>query len=209
MPDLSASQQALLEFLRDYIEAHRYPPSYREMAAALGFRSTNGVAYQLRCLESKGYLERDTRGAPARAIRLTELAQPPSSPEGVVQVPILGQVAAGSPALAEELHGESLLIDASLCPDQGVFGLRVKGDSMVDDGIFEGDLVIVRQRPQAADGNVVVAVVDGEATVKTFRRRAGIVWLEPANSSMEPIRVPPESDARIAGVVVGVYRQLG
>lgn len=208
MSDLTASQRALLDFLRTYIGQHGYPPSYREMAAALEFRSTNGVAYQLRCLEEKGYLQRDSQGAQARAIRLSSRGAPPAI-EGVVQVPLVGQVAAGAPTSAEQMDGETLLLDASLCPSRGVFALRVTGDSMVEAGIFEGDLVFVQRRSQVDDGDIVVAVIDGEATVKTFRRRRGAIFLEPANRRLKPIPVPATCESSVAGVVVGVYRQLG
>jgi repressor LexA len=207
MPDLSASQEALLAFLRRYIAEHGYPPSYREMAAALDFRSINGIAYQLRCLEEKGYLERAANGAPARAIRLRGPAGATGS-AGTVQVPVLGQVAAGQPSAAEALPDEVLRLDAALCPGRDVFALRVSGDSMVEAGIFEGDLVFVQRRAQVTDGDVVVALLDGETTVKTFRRRKGAVWLEPANRRLKPILVPREAESSIAGVVVGVYRRL-
>ncbi len=215
---LSANQRALLRFLRSYIQEQGYPPSYREMAAALGFKSTNGVAYQLRCLEVKGYLERDSRGAPARALRLTARAGSGSDAQARAQtdenealrVPLLGQVAAGFPAAAEELPDESILIDRGLCSASGggIFALRVSGDSMVEDGILDGDLVFVRHQDQAHEGETVVAIVDGEATVKRFRRRADGVWLVPANRQMRPIAVSPDSSIIIAGVVVGVYRKL-
>ncbi len=201
MAELSASQDALLEFLRSFIDEQGYPPSYREMAAALGFSSTNGVAYQLRCLEEKGYLERETRGAPARAIRLTPKAQPLTAGE-VVQVPMLGQVAAGLP-------DETLRIDGALIPSGDVFALRVRGDSMIEAGIFEDDIVFVQRRGHARDGEVVVAIVDGETTVKTFRRRGGMVVLEPANARLSPITIAPTAQLDLAGVVVGLYRQLG
>ncbi len=208
MAELSGSQQALLDFLRSYIDEQGYPPSYREMAAALGFRSTNGVAYQLRCLEDKGYLERDAKGAPARAIRLTAKAPAPSGGE-VVSVPVLGQVAAGLPAMADAMPDETLRLDSALCPGHQVFALRVRGDSMVDAGIYEDDLVFVQRRSTARDGEVVVAVVDGETTVKTFRRRGDMVVLEPANPRLQPIVVSSSAQLELAGVVVGLYRQIG
>jgi repressor LexA len=208
MAELSASQDALLEFLRSFIDEQGYPPSYREMAAALGFSSTNGVAYQLRCLEEKGYLERETRGAPARAIRLTPKAQPLTAGE-VVQVPMLGQVAAGLPAVADAMPDETLRIDGALIPSGDVFALRVRGDSMIEAGIFEDDIVFVQRRGHARDGEVVVAIVDGETTVKTFRRRGGMVVLEPANARLSPITIAPTAQLDLAGVVVGLYRQLG
>jgi repressor LexA len=208
MSELSGSQHALLDFLRSYIDEQGYPPSYREMAAALGFRSTNGVAYQLRCLEEKGYLERETRGAPARAIRLTAKAEPLMGGE-VIQVPVLGQVAAGLPAMADAMHDETLRLDSALCPPGDVFALRVRGDSMIEAGIFEDDIVFVLRRAQARDGEVVVAIVDGETTVKTFRRQGDLVVLEPANAMMSPIRIAQNAQLELAGVVVGLYRQLG
>jgi repressor LexA len=211
MPQLSDSQQALLDFLLRYIDEQGFPPSYREMAAALGFKSTNGVAYQLRCLEDKGYLERKASGAPARALRLTAKALPPPVPaaDDLIRVPVLGQVAAGLPALAEAMPDEVLNLDAALCPGGEVFALRVRGDSMVDAGIYEDDLVFVQRRSEARDGDVVVAVVDGEATVKTLRRHGAVVVLEPANAHMEPIRIAPTQQLQLAGVVVGLFRQIG
>lgn len=205
MAELSGSQQALLDFLRSYIEQHAYPPSYREMAAALGFRSTNGVAYQLRCLEEKGFLVRDGHGAPARAIRLTQKATPQAE---TVQVPVLGQVAAGVPALADAMPDEMLQLDRALFPGGELFALRVRGDSMVEAGIYEDDLVFVQRRATARDGEVVVAMVDGEATVKTFRRHRGMVVLEPANARLQPIHIASTDHLELAGVVVGLYRQM-
>jgi len=208
MPALTASQQALLDFLRSYIGQHGYPPSYREMAAALDFRSTNGVAYQLRCLEEKGFLERGAAGAQARALRLTERAAATRA-AGAVAVPLLGQVAAGTPVLAEQVPGEAIALDASLCPTRGVFALRVSGESMIEAGIFEGDLVFVQPRSRVEDGDIVVAVLDGEATVKTYRQRRGAVFLEPANRRLKPIPVPPDAGSWLAGVVVGMFRRVG
>jgi repressor LexA len=208
MPELTASQQALLDFLRSYIGQHGYPPSYREMAAALEFRSTNGVAYQLRCLEEKGYLVRGSAGAQARALRLTDRT-PAAGAAGTIRVPLLGQVAAGAPILAEQLPGETIAMDPALCPSRGVFALRVSGESMIEAGIFEGDLVFVQQRSRVEDGDIVVAILTGEATVKTFRRRKDAVFLEPANRRLKPIPMPSSPDSWLAGVVVGVYRRIG
>ncbi len=208
MAELSGSQQALLDFLRSYIDEQGYTPSYREMAAALGFKSTNGIAYQLRCLEDKGYLQRETRGAPARAIRLTAKAQPFDGGE-IVQVPVLGQVAAGLPAMADAMPDETLRLDSALCPSSDTFALRVRGDSMVEAGIYEDDLIFVQRRSTAREGEVVVAIVDGETTVKTFRRRGGMVVLEPANARLSPIVIAPSAQLELVGVVVGLYRQIG
>ncbi len=207
MNDLSDRQRALLSYLEAYIHAHGYPPSIREMARAVGIRSTNGVAYQLRVLEAKGYLERDTDGAPARAMRLTSLATP-----GTVQprtVPLVGWVAAGLPVGVEEVREGEVVVDSALASGEGPFyALRVQGDSMVDDGILSGDIVVVRSQDHAGERDVVVAVVDGETTVKRLHRDGERWWLVPANREMQPFPVPDDGSARIAGVVVGLCRRI-
>ncbi|MBN1337496.1 MAG: transcriptional repressor LexA [Deltaproteobacteria bacterium] len=208
MNDLSDRQRALLTYLGSYIRAHGYPPSIREMARAVGIRSTNGVAYQLRALETRGYLERDTEGAHARAMRLTAKARPIAAKEGRV-VPLVGRVAAGPPVGAEEIPEGALVVDRMLAPGDGPFyALRVKGESMVEDGILSGDFVVVRSQDHAREKDIVVAVVDGETTVKRLHRDARRWWLVPANRDMRAFPLPADGTARIAGVVVGLVRKL-
>jgi repressor LexA len=210
MTDLSDRQRALLTYLDAYIQEHGYPPSIREMARAVGIRSTNGVAYQLHMLEAKGYLERDTDGAPARAMRLTAKARPGSPIRREARfVPLVGRVAAGLPVGAEEVREGEIVVDRDLVTGEGPFyALRVQGESMVDDGILSGDVVVVRSQDHARERDIVVAVVDGETTVKRLHRDAGRWWLVPANRDMRAFPVPSDGSGRIAGVVVGLYRRI-
>lgn len=209
MEDLTARQRNLLDFLVTYVDQHGYPPSFRDIAAALGFKSTNGVAYQLRVLEERGYLERDTTGSLARAIRLGRKATGSYRESSTVAVPIVGMVAAGTPRQAEEVHEGVFHLDAQAVPrGANVFGLRVRGESMIEDGILDGDLVLVRRQAAARHDDVVVALVDGETTVKRLFQKDGRTALVPANRDMQPIELGPKQESSVLGVVVGLYRSL-
>jgi repressor LexA len=198
---LTPKQRKVLDFVRDHVERNRFAPTAREIAEAFGIAEKNGF-YYLDLLERKGYLRR--RPHRPRAI---EFPGAPFRP--AVAVPILGRVPAGSPREALEASEGELLFDPSLAGEGDVFALRVTGDSMTGAHISEGDYVLVRHGAPVSDGDVVVAVVAGEATVKRFRLRGGRAFLDPENPAYLPIPVPEGEDAfRIAGKVTGVYRKL-
>ncbi len=209
MSTLTPRQQELYGYLADFLGEYGYPPSYREIAEALGIRSTNGVSAHLNALEQKGYIERPSDGGRARALRLTGPA-PVTARSESVSVPVVGRVAAGLPVTALEHVEEHVQVDSSMLPSRGeIFALRVTGESMIEDGILDGDLVLVRKQEHARHHEIVVAMVDGEATVKRLRRESnGRIALIPSNRNMAPIIVPPGSDLGILGVVVGLYRRF-
>ncbi|KAB1935046.1 transcriptional repressor LexA [Micromonospora sp. ALFpr18c] len=207
--DLTARQRRILEFIRTWVERHGYPPSVREIGEAVGLVSPSSVAYQLKELEKKGFLRRDPNRpravdvrAPSEAID-DELirAQRPTP----AYVPMLGRIAAGGPILAEQAVEDIFPLPRELVGEGEVFMLQVKGDSMLDAAICDGDWVVVRQQPTADSGEIVAAMLDGEATVKTYRHRDGHVWLMPQNPAFDPI---PGDDATIMGRVVAVLRRI-
>jgi repressor LexA len=220
--DLTDRQRAILEVIRDSVERRGYPPSIREICEAAGLASTSSVAHQLTVLERKGYLRRDpnrpravdVRGADeaAAAVAARDLAvasgdtgadyAPKPSP---VYVPMVGRIAAGGPILAEQLVEEVFPLPKELVGDGTLFMLKVVGDSMIDAAISDGDWVVVRQQAAAENGEIVAAMIDGEATVKTWRRRDGHAWLLPHNPAYSPI---PADEATILGRVVTVLRKV-
>ena len=208
-PDLTDRQRAILAVIRSSLEEHGYPPSIREIADAVGLRSTSSVHAQLETLEARGYLRRD--GAKGRAV---ELERDPETrlpvPSGTARhVPLVGTIAAGAPILAEERVEDVLPLPRELVGDGELFMLTVRGESMIEAGVLDGDLVVVRAQPTVEQGEMCAALVDGEATVKFLRRtRDGEVFLDPANAAYEPIPVRPDQDARILGKVVTVLRAL-
>lgn len=206
--DLTARQRRILEFIRSWVERHGYPPSVREIGEAVGLVSPSSVAYQLKELEKKGFLRRDPNRPRAVDVRAPhdvddELsrAQRPTP----AYVPMLGRIAAGGPILAEQAVEDVFPLPRELVGEGEVFMLQVKGDSMLDAAICDGDWVVVRQQPIAEAGDIVAAMLDGEATVKTYRRRDGHVWLMPQNPAFDPI---PGDDATIMGRVVAVLRRI-
>ncbi len=209
MEDLTARQQEILEFIASTVDQQGVAPTFREIGDALGIRSTNGVADHVKALERKGYIQRPGQRGSARSIRLTGLATGSFHDEATVALPLLGRVAAGVPALAVENYESSVRLDATMVP-AGVpcFALSVSGDSMIEDGILDGDLVVVRQQQTARNGETVVARVGDEATVKRFYRESQRVRLQPANSSMEPIYAGPHDDLEILGKVIALIRQF-
>ena len=208
MDDLSARQKEVLEFIQTSITLNKIPPTYREIGEALNISSTNGVADHVKALIRKGYVTKPKgRTSSARGLCLTEKSEM-SSLESIVEVPLVGLVAAGSPILAQENYERTLRLDDSMAPSgKMVFALRVRGDSMMEEGILDGDIVIVRKQSTANEGDIVVALVDGEATVKRFFKERNRIRLQPAHPTMRPIYVDSTQDARIQGVVVGVYRK--
>jgi len=200
---LTARQQQVLDFINYSISERGYPPTLREIGRHLKIRSTNGVNDHLKALERKGFLKRED---------LKSRGLHPTSGSDVAAVPVVGTVAAGSPLLAVENIDETIRVDRSLLGrGDSVFALRVKGESMIEDGIYDGDYVFVRKQPQANAGDTVVAMIEGEATVKRFYPENGHIRLQPANAAMDPIIIDSSHEGAataILGLVVGVYRRL-
>ena len=190
----------ILAFIQKFAREHGYPPTIREIGEAFKISSTNGVRYYLNLLEKGGHLKRS--GRISRGIG-------PTAPQAVTGIPILGRVAAGQPILAEENQEGTLETIEMFGDRRGLFALKVRGDSMVDAGILAGDYVVVRHQENANAGEIVVALVGDEATVKYYRPREDSVELVPANPKYEPIVVAEESDFRILGTVRGVIRTIG
>ena len=210
---LTARQRAILDAIRDSVERRGYPPSIREICDAAGLASTSSVAHQLRALERKGYLRRDPNRPRAVDVRRAESvgdAEMVTGPSGEavpspVFVPVVGRIAAGGPILAEQLIEDVFPLPRALVGEGTLFLLRVTGDSMIDAAISDGDWVVVRQQPTAENGEIVAAMIDGEATVKTWRRRDRHAWLLPHNPAYAPI---PADDATVLGRVVAVLRKV-
>ena len=205
--DLSNRQREVLDFIQQTIMIKKLPPTYREIGDALNISSTNGVSDHVKALIRKGYIEKPKgKGNSARGLLLTEKVEN-ANRTPLVDVPLLGMVAAGSPILAQENYERTLRLDDTLAPSgKPVFALRVRGDSMMDDGILDGDIVIVRKQVTANEGDIVVALVDGEATVKRFFMEKTRIRLQPSHPTMRPIYVDSTQSAHIQGVVVGVHR---
>lgn len=211
---LTERQRAILDVIRASVTSRGYPPSIREIGDAVGLTSTSSVAHQLRTLERKGYLRRDpnrpravdVRSAndPVRPAVATDVTGSDNLPEPTF-VPVLGRIAAGGPILAEEAVEDVFPLPRELVGDGSLFLLKVVGDSMVDAAICDGDWVVVRQQNVAENGDIVAAMIDGEATVKTFKRSRGQIWLMPHNPVYDPI---PGNEAAVLGKVVTVIRKI-
>lgn len=222
MQGLTQRQQMVLDFIRQSIQDRGYPPTLREIGARMGIRSTNGVNDHLRALERKGYLKREDMKS--RALRPTDLGtvELPGMSRGdvvpaniddanLVEVKVLGRVAAGLPLLAEEHVIDTVKIDRGLLKGgRELFGLRVQGDSMIDAGILSGDYIFVRKQLTANRGDIVVALIGDEATVKYYFPEKDYVRFQPANKEMAPIlvRAADFRPTMLLGVVVGVFRKL-
>ncbi|MGZ3423801.1 MAG: transcriptional repressor LexA [Polyangiales bacterium] len=225
MQGLTHRQQMVLEYIRRSITDRGYPPTLREIGAHMGIRSTNGVNDHLRALERKGYLTREDMKS--RALRPSDMGSVPGvsdaangnddtshavhEDERLVEVPVVGRVAAGLPILAEQNVVDTVRIDRMLVRGgKDVFALRVQGESMIEAGIHDGDYIFVRKQPTAARGDIVVALLGDEATVKYYFPEKDRVRLQPANAQMAPIYVLASDfkQSMILGVVVGVYRKL-
>jgi len=199
---LTPTQQKVLTFIREFVARHRFAPTAKEIAGQFGIAEKNGFSY-LQLLERKGYIRR-RHHTPRRIEFVGE-----SLPRAPVRVPVLGRVPAGPPREAIEEVEEELFLDPGMVGEGEIFSLRVKGDSMVEAHICDGDYVLVRSQAKAEDGEIVVAMIDGEATVKRLRRRKDRIRLEAANPAYPPIVVPSGAlPFRIAGKVVGVYRKF-
>jgi repressor LexA len=209
---LTARQRRVLSIIAETVASRGYPPSIREIGEAVGLASPSSVAHQLAVLERKGFIRRDPR-----LPRAMEVLQPKPAPAEVVElpedaaapeptyVPVLGRIAAGGPILAEQSVEAMFPLPRELVGDGQLFLLRVRGDSMIDAAICDGDYVAVRSQPSAENGEIVAALLDDEATVKTLRRRDGKTWLIPHNPAYDPI---DGDHARIVGKVVAVLRRV-
>ncbi|MEV0829256.1 transcriptional repressor LexA [Nonomuraea rubra] len=202
---LPQRQQRILATIRDWVARYGYPPSTRELGRAVGLRSASSVSKHLRSLEERGLLRRSTAVTRPIDVRPFLRAATPEPAGDLVSVPVVGDIAAGTPILADEHLDEALTLPRDLTGRGTVFGLRVRGDSMIDAAICDGDLVVVRQQPEAHSGQIVAAMIDGEATVKVYRRRGGHVLLEPRNPAYDVI---DGDEAVVLGIVVSVLRSV-
>ena len=212
---ITKRQQQIYDFIRSYQTEKGYPPSVREMAAAVGLSSPSTVHAHLSALEAHGLIKRDK--TKPRALEVFEqegnpdnnldISQESPVPEmrGVVSLPLVGRVAAGMPILAEQNIEDTFTIPTEIASDSSSFILEVHGNSMINVGIYNGDYIIVREQPRAMNGDIVVAMIDGSATVKTFYKERGRVRLQPENDAMEPIFA---DNPTILGKVVALMRRL-
>lgn len=212
LEDLTGRQRDILAFLKEQIALNGYPPSVREICEAIGLSSTSTVHSHLNTLEAKGFIRREANGA--RTITLVEGADDPASSAGLLEndpyantqvLPLVGRVAAGEPILAEQNIEETLVLPTSLVGDAGSFLLEVHGESMIEAGILDGDYVVVKEQQDAVNGDIVVALLDDSATVKTFYRDSGRIRLQPQNPTMDPIY---PDQVTILGKVVALLRTL-
>lgn len=199
---LTRRQKEILTFIQRYSEAHGYPPSVREIGQALGLTSSSTVHSHLSALEKKGYLRRDPSKPRALEILRDEREVPVKK---VVPVPVIGRVTAGQPILAQQNIEDYFPLPAEFVRSEECFILQVHGDSMINAGIYDGDLLVVRRQQAPRDGDIVVARLEDEATVKRFYREADRIRLQPENPTMEPIYT---RDVAIEGVAIAVIRKL-
>jgi len=198
---LTTKQQMILNFLKTEIRQNGYGPTVREICDAVGLSSTSTVHAHLETLEKKGYIRRT-----ATKNRSTQILEEDfyGNTRELVNVPIVGRVAAGVPILAEENIEDTFPIPIDYVKNDTCYMLHVKGDSMIDEGIFDGDLVLVKQQQEATDGDIVIALLEDSATVKTFYRDGEFIRLDPANRDFQPIRT---KECEILGKVIGLYRR--
>jgi repressor LexA len=222
---LTDRQKEVLEFIQRSIDARGYPPTLREIGEHMGIRSTNGVNDHLKALEKKGYLAReDLKSRALRPLRAIDGGKAPARGVGnvapalgmgddLVEIPLVGRVAAGQPLLAVENREDTVRVDRFFIGNSKtgeVFALRVKGDSMIEDGIHDGDFIFVKKQITADKGDIVVALIEDEATVKRYYPEGDVIRFQPANSTMDPILVKRRDfkSVNLIGVVVGVYRKI-
>jgi repressor LexA len=212
MRGLTSRQGQVLDYIRQSIAERGYPPTLREIGLHMGIRSTNGVNDHLRALENKGYLTREDMKS--RSLRPTDLGGPPMNEvpaDNLVEIPILGRVAAGLPIHADENVIDTVHVDRGMLRGgREVFGLRVSGESMIEAGILHGDYIFVKKTPQANRGEIVVALIGDEATVKYYYPEKDYVRFQPANAQMAPIlvRAMDFRQTMILGTGVGLYRKI-
>ncbi|MBL8029608.1 MAG: transcriptional repressor LexA [Fibrobacteres bacterium] len=202
--ELTERQQEVLNYIKSYMASSGMPPTFREIGDHFDIQSTNGVRCLLMVLEKKGYLRLIPKVS--RGIQLTETTE--EMDDGIASIPMLGRIAAGSPILTAEASGEKLEFPTYFGKSKGtIFALKVQGESMIGEGIFDGDTVIVESANEARNGDIVAAFLNGEATVKTYTVKGGKIELLPANPAFNPIPVSPEDDFRIAGKIKGLVRK--
>jgi repressor LexA len=202
--DLTDRQRQILDFIKAEVRQKGFPPTVRDIGEAVGLSSSSTVHSHLAALEAKGLIRRD----PSKPRALEVIGHEDEAREvdyNVRRLPLVGQVAAGAPILAAENIEQTMTLPVELVRDDSTFILKVKGESMIEAGILDGDFVVVRQQATANNGEIVVAMIGDEATVKTFYREADRIRLQPENSSMEPIYA---TDLSILGKVVAVFRRL-
>ena len=207
---LTTRQQTVIEAIRGWIRERGYPPTIRELGKLLGIKSLRGVTAHLDAIAKKGFLKREPR---ARSISLLDFMAPF---EHALRVPVVGRIRAGTPVLAQEQVEGHVVVDgawlgaaAETAGAPPHFALKVQGDSMINAGILEGDYVIVRQQPSAESNEIVVALLNDEATVKRFVKERDEIWLQPEHPTMSPIVVTPDQKLAILGKVVAVFRKIG
>ncbi len=217
MEDITDRQKEILTFIQRTTEDRGFPPTIREIGEEMEIRSTNGVNDHLKALERKGFLTRGEQQSRSlvptkRARMILGLGPKKNSDPTMLDIPLLGRVAAGAPILAQENVEDTVRIDSFLLGGNGkeVFALRVKGSSMIDDGIYDGDFIFVKKAPSAAVGEIVVALIEDEATVKRYFPEGDRIRFQPANKDMQPIYVAKSEfrQTMILGRVVGVYRKM-
>jgi repressor LexA len=201
---LTATQDRVYRFITEYKNSQGFPPTVREIAEGLGFKSLNNVRQHLKLIEKKGFLK--ISSGKARGIDVTTQFGRVSRDNGI-DVPLVGRVAAGTPIVAEENIEGTVTLDRTLFKGDGLFTLRVRGESMQDIGVFDGDIAVVKQQPSARDGEVVVAIVEGEATLKRFFKKNDAIVLHAENPNFRDIVITSPKNVLIAGRLVGVIRK--
>jgi len=203
--ELTERQENIYQFIKDFIDFNNYPPTYREIGTNFNIVSTFGVKRHIDALIKKGFLTIGENSS--RTISVTESSLNPKIYSDTIEIPIIGRVAAGQPILAEENIEGTINIQASLINSKNdCFALKVKGDSMINAGIFEGDVVIINPQNDAKNGEIVVAMIDNEATLKRFERKNGNITLIPENDNYSPIKVNNLNNFSIVGKALGVFR---
>lgn len=204
MKDLTGKQQNILEYIESYISGQGYPPTIREIGEQFSI-TAKGAYDHLKAIEKKGYIKCEKNRSRAIELLKTSSGSMPLVTAGVANIPLLGRVAAGMPILAEENIEEYLAFPRVMLPEDGVFALRVAGDSMKDAGIYDGDIAVIQKQEVARDGEIVVALIEDEATLKYFHREKKRIRLQPANKAYKPIYA---TEPTILGKLVGIYRQV-
>jgi repressor LexA len=204
--ELSARQLTILEFIKSSSDSQGYAPSMREIGDAAGLNSPASVKYQLDILEEKGFIRRDeNRGRAMEVVLPDHMTGESASTDKTRFIPLVGSIAAGVPITADQQVEETLPLPESLVGKGDLFMLKVKGESMINAAICDGDYVVIRQQKDANNGEIVAAMIDGEATVKTFSRKSGHIWLLPANDDFAPI---DGDNCEILGKVTAVLRSI-
>ena len=207
--DLNKREKAILSFIEKQINLYQYPPSVREIGKAVGLSSTATVHGYLAKLESKGYIRKESqKGRTLRVVQDDEVIRKPKdvyTGKEMVDVPVVGKITAGAPILAVENITDTFPIPLDFVGNSESFMLTVRGESMIEAGILDGDFILVKQQNTAENGEIVVALIEDEATVKTFYKENNYIRLQPENSTMDPIIVP---DCKILGKVAGVFRKM-